>query len=247
MWKEYYRTKFKKRSKKKSTYKFNVEFSNNCDIISDSIKNNAGKAILLLNPSLKTNSLIKSCKLLFSNYLSFEQKLSSSKLPEIILKYIKSFINVVVSLESIKAKLYQSCFLFFQNNFSKNQEFFVFYIIYLNYTSSNTHLHVIDSSGKSKIFYSSGLVDIKGKQKIVRRLVLVRLFNLLSLLKLKFIKNSPVALHLKNVGSNKFLIIKKLKRKFFIKVIKMFELNAYNGCRKKKERRKRQRKKRRGG
>ncbi len=97
----------------------------------------------------------------------------------------------------------------------------------------------MDSIGNSKNFYSAGLLNLKGKQKTIRKVVLIKLFNLLNLLKLKFIKNSPIALHLKNVGSNKFLILKKLKQKFFIKIIKTFELNAYNGCRKKKEKKKR--------
>lgn len=158
---------------------------------------------------------------------------------QIIRKYSESFLNVKVVLENIKIKFYQSCFFFLSNYFYRKHDFLIFYILYFNFSSSNTSLHITDSSGKSKIFYSAGLLDLKGKQKVVRRLVLVRLFNLLTLLKLKFIKNFPVAVHFKNVGSNKFLIVKKLKRTFFIKIIKTFELTAYNGCRKKKKRRKR--------
>lgn len=175
------------------------------------------------------------------NYSHKQQAMMSS----LVKNYSELFLNVKVALENIKIKFHQSCFFFVSNYFCRKHDFLIFYILYFNFSSSNTNLHITDSSGKSKIFYSAGLLDLKGKQKVVRRLVLVRLFNLLTLLKLKFIKNFPVAIHFKNVGSNKFLIVKKLKRTFFIKIIKTFELNAYNGCRKKKLRRKRQRKKKR--
>lgn len=172
-----------------------------------------------------------------------------NNLNEIFQKYLNSFLNVISVLEIIKLNFYQICFYFLLRNFYQKQNFLICYIIYFNFSLSNTNLQITNSSGKSKIFYSAGLVNLQGKQKVLRKLVLVRLFNLLALLKLKFIKNFPVALHFKNVGSNKFLILKKLKRKFFIKIIKTFELNSYNGCRKKKERRKRQKKnkKRRDG
>ena len=43
---------------------------------------------------------------------------------------------------------------------------------------------------------------------------------------------------LKNVDSNIFWFLKKLKKKLFITVVKHFNLYPYNGCRKKKIRRK---------
>lgn len=154
-------------------------------------------------------------------------------------KILHSFLNSISTLENILVKLYQSCFYLMFSSFFLKQNFLVFYNIYFNFLPSNTNLQVSDSIGNSKLFYYSGLLDLKGKQKIVRKLVLNRLFSLLSLLKTKIIKNYPVALHLKNVGSYKFLIIKKLKQKFFVRIIKTFDLKAYNGCRKKKEKRKR--------
>lgn len=184
----------------------------------------------------------------FFNYLNVEFKfyfkslfhyLSYNTESKLLSYYLKPFFNVMLVLEHIKFNFYQSCFYLFLNSLFLSQIYFVTYIIYFNFSKSNTNLQIMDSSGNSKIFYSSGLVNLTGKQKVARRLVLIKLFNLLTLLKLKFIKNLPVALHLKNVGSYNSLIIQKLKKKFFIQVIKTFELKAYNGCRKKKERRKR--------
>lgn len=184
----------------------------------------------------------------FFNYLNVEFKfyfkslfnyLSDNTESKLLRYYIKPFFNVMLVLEHIKVNFYQSCFYLFLNYLFLSKTYFVVYIIYFNFSKSNTNLQIMDSSGNSEIFYSSGLVNLTGKKKVVRKLVLIKLFNLLTLLKLTVIKNLPVALHLKNVGSYKFLIIKKLKKKFFIQVIKTFELKAYNGCRKKKERRKR--------
>lgn len=172
---------------------------------------------------------------LFKTHKNFTQNSNNKE----VKGNFNSLLNSISTLENILLKLYQSCFYLMFNSFFIKQNFLVFYNIYFNFSSSNTNLQVSDSSGNSKLFYSAGLLDVTGKQKIVRKLVLNRLFSLLSLLKTKVIKNYPIALHLKNVGSYKFLIIKKLKRKFFVQLIKTFELKAYNGCRKKKEKRKR--------
>lgn len=245
MWKKYYNKKIKKIIKK-NTDNFNTEalFNQNYPIY----ENN--QLFVVICNYLKidlTNFFINSFNflelnkykqlfitLLNFNFESYQKNLKNN---------IKIFINSIFVLQNIKTKFYQSCFSFLSNNFCQKHDFLIFYVIYFNFSLSNTYLQITDSSGKSKIFYSAGLVDLKGKQKVLKKLVLVKLFNLLTLIKRKFIKNAPVALHFKNVGSTKLLIVKKLKRKFFIKIIKTFELKAYNGCRKKKERRKRQRKK----
>ena len=251
-WKKYYSSKIKKRIQKKYTNEPSVAFLVNQEYL---VLNNNLQIFMFIRNYLKIelkNYFKSSFKTSFDfknvKNKTFYIKKDKNFLNEILKKYLNSFKNVIFVLENIKMNFYQSCSYFLLRNFYQKQEFLVFYIIYFNFSSSNTNLQITDSSGKSKIFYSAGLVNLKGKQKVLRRLVLVRLFNLLALLKLKFIKNFPVALHFKNVGSNKFLILKKLKLKFFIKIIKTFELNSYNGCRKKKERRKRQKKaKRRDG
>nr|QYJ09264.1 ribosomal protein S11 [Pleurosigma sp. mgcode 4] len=157
-------------------------------------------------------------------------------------KFIKKLFNSIIILERLKNQFFQSLHFFLSNNYllKYKKDFLISYIIYFCFSLSNTVLHISDATGNLKLSCSAGLIDLQGKQKVVRRLALTRFFNILSLAKSKFLKNNPVALHFKNVnGSNKFLIVKKLKQKFFIKTIKTFDLNAYNGCRKRKERRKR--------
>lgn len=118
-----------------------------------------------------------------------------------------------------------------------NDNNLIMYIIDITFTNSNTFLHVMDSSGKLLNFFSAGCFNIKGKNKKSRFNVFKHFYFILTT-RLGFLKNKPLALHLKNVGFNKFWIIKKLKTKFFIKLVKVFNLFPFNGCRKKKIRRK---------
>lgn len=133
---------------------------------------------------------------------------------------------------------------FILNSFFFKNKFLVFYNIYLKFSPTNSNLQIVESNGNSVIFFSAGCLKLKGKQKIARKLVLSKFFIMLKLLKnLFFTDNFPVALHLRNVGSYKFKIIKELKSIFFIKIIKIFELESFNGCRGKKIRRKKMRRK----
>lgn len=118
----------------------------------------------------------------------------------------------------------------------------VTYIIDINFSRSNTFVHVMDFSGKVKFFYSAGSFNYSGKTKKSRFTVFRDIYRVL-VSKLKILRGKPIALHLKNVGYNKFWIIKKLKKKFFIKSIKSFNLYPHNGCRKRKMRRKKFKKK----
>lgn len=131
------------------------------------------------------------------------------------------------------------------NNVGVNQQintrikhnYLVKYIIDITFSRTNTLLHVTDFAGTLKVFYSAGRLNFNGRNKKSRRAVLKDFYRML-VLKLQFLKNQPIALHLKNVRSEKFWIFKRLKKKFFIKTIKVFNNYAYNGCRKKKIRRK---------
>lgn len=109
----------------------------------------------------------------------------------------------------------------------------VMYIIDITFSRSNTFLHVMDSTGKLKFFASAGHFQYRGKNKKIRTNVLKDIYRVL-LTKLKFLKGKPIALHLKNTGFNSFLIVKKLKTKFFIKTVKSFNSFPFNGCRNKK-------------
>nr|WAK85029.1 ribosomal protein S11 [Amicula sp. isolate GU52X-4 cfCalB7] len=168
-------------------------------------------------------------------------------------QYIKKLNNIIFSLNNVKEKNYKNLnFLLVSNKKLIQSENLVTYIIDIMFTKTNTLLTISDSSGNLKFSYSAGLFNITGKSKAKRYLVLNNfLKNLES--KLKFLKLKPLALHLKNVYFNRFWIIKKLKKKKFIKIVKNFNLYPYNGCRRKKVRRKKMRtkkmrvKKRRNG
>ena len=156
-------------------------------------------------------------------------------------QYFKKVNDHVKTLYHLKQKGYRSL-----NNFLWSKpilqndiinENVVMYIIDITFSRSNTFLHVMDSKGELKFFASAGHFKYKGKNKKFRFNVLKSIYKLL-LTKLKYLKNKPIALHLKNVGFNKFWIIKKLKAKFFIKTVKVFNLFPFNGCRNKKVRRK---------
>ena len=154
-------------------------------------------------------------------------------------QYLKKVNSNVTTLFNLKQKGYRSLNKHVLS-MSKNEainEHIVMYIIDITFSRSNTFLHVMDSKGQLKFFASAGHFKYKGKNKKFRSNVLKSMYKVL-LTKLKYLKGKPIALHLKNVGFNKFWIIKKLKAKFFIKTVKVFNLFPFNGCRNKKIRRK---------
>ena len=122
---------------------------------------------------------------------------------------------------------------------SKKMGSTVVFTIHFVFSLVNTFLYVTDSSGNLKFRYSAGLVEFKGKQKKSRLQVLNRFFRELKKLKITVFKNTPVALHLNNVGFYKYLIIKNTRKDFFVRLIKSFQTYPFNGCRKKKQLRKR--------
>jgi hypothetical protein len=149
-------------------------------------------------------------------------------------QYISQLKNKILYLNSIKKNSYA---LSNQNEKSLKQDYIVKYIIDITFSKTNTLLHVMDFSGNLKFFCSAGDLNYKGKNKIARWLILKHFYKVL-VLKLKFLTNQPIALHLKNIRFDKFWIFKKFKKKFFIKTIKIFKSYSYNGCRNKKIRRK---------
>jgi ribosomal protein S11 len=152
-------------------------------------------------------------------------------------KYIKTLTDKICLLENIKEQNFKILNNnLFSNNFIKHDTLIV-YIIDISFSRSNTLLHVMDSSGILKFFCSAGDLSYSGKSKKSRISVLTSMIRVL-MQKLKFLQGKPIALHLKNVGFKKFWIVKKLKKKFFIKIVRSFNLYPHNGCRKKKVRRK---------
>jgi ribosomal protein S11 len=126
------------------------------------------------------------------------------------------------------------------DNFKKpleKEKFLIVYIITVTFLKANTNINVSDIKGNVKLSFTSGSVNLIGKQKKHRLKAVSRLISLLAK-KATFLKNHPVAIHLHNVSSYKFLILKRLKVNFFIQLVKSFNLSPYNGCRKRKVRRK---------
>ena len=110
----------------------------------------------------------------------------------------------------------------------------VSYIVHINLTSTNTLVSVTDIKGNVKLFYSSGQVNLKGKQKTKQPAALINILKRL-LLKAKFMQNEPLAIHFKNTRSHyEAFIVRMLKTKFFIKTIRSYNMQPHNGCRPKK-------------
>lgn len=144
-----------------------------------------------------------------------------------------------------KKKIYYN--LWGDSNDVLNINHLISFIVYIKFSPTNTLLHVTDFDGQSKFFYSAGSINFSGKRKRSRLFVFKKLYRLM-VKKLTFLKNQPIALHLNNVGSLKFWILKRIQKRFFVKAVKNFYFYPYNGCRKQKIRRKKiKRKKRRSG
>lgn len=181
-------------------------------------------------------------KILFSTIAS-KLKLKISLLNE-EKYYVKKLFNQAFLLKNLKGNNYKNLSL--QKTNSKNiadfQDLRVTYIISISFLKANTAIHVADAKGNVKLFYSAGSVGLVGKQKKKRRLAVSKLISLV-LRKGPFLKEKPVAIHLNNVNFYKSLIVNKLKKTLYIRIIKSFNQIPYNGCRQKKLRRKKYTKK----
>lgn len=179
------------------------------------MENNVKKNLFLSNISLKKKSL-------------YYKKMKNS------VSKLKSLLNERQQYKGLGSLMSQSYSVFEQKS-----GLVIVYVIHFSFSATNTFLHITDISGNLKFCYSAGLVNFKGKQKKSRIQVLTRFLRELRKLKISTLKDKPIALHLNNVGSYKYFIIKNLKKNFFIRLIKTYETYSYNGCRKKKRLRKR--------
>jgi ribosomal protein S11 len=181
---------------------------------------------------------------LFNN-LANRLKLETSLLQEEKL-YVKNLLNQVIYLKKLKTNDYKSLgvkkFAIQHNKKLDSQDFTVVYIVNVSFLKANTTIHISDTRGNLKLFFSAGSVDLAGKQKKKRRIAVSKLISLL-LKKASFLGQNPIAVHLNNVNFYKNLIVRKLKRNLYIKIIKVFNQTPHNGCRKKKLRRKKYTKK----
>lgn len=158
--------------------------------------------------------------------------------------YIKSLKTQIQSLKKIKENHCKNLNVIEHNKFKteNNQNLIVMYVINISFLKANTTIHVSDIKGNLKLFYSAGSIGLTGKNKRRRRIAAFKLISLLTQ-KATFLDKKPIALHLKNVNSYKNIIVSRLKKNFYIRLIKSFNQIPYNGCRKRKLRRKKYTKK----
>lgn len=153
------------------------------------------------------------------------------------INYINKLSNKIVSLNNfIRLDTFKNLYYKKDNVNKKIKNFLIMYIITVSFLKSNTTIHVSDVKGNVKFFFNAGSVNLIGKQKKRRVVVLFRLLKLF-LNNSSSLYNKPIGLHLNNVTRHKYLIIKKLKEKFFIRVVREFNQVPYNGCRQSKIRR----------
>lgn len=181
--------------------------------------------------------------LIDQNFSLFLQNSNRLKKKSIYSKKLISFILQLKSILNKKQKYRRQLFNFLKKDFDRaafihKKTTTIMYSICFSFSPVNTFLYVTDALGSLKFSYSAGSLGFKGKSKKIRFLVLKLFFKKLRILKLTTLKNKPVALVLKNVGSYKSQIIKKLKKKFFIQILKSYQTHSYNGCRHKKKSRK---------
>jgi small subunit ribosomal protein S11 len=160
--------------------------------------------------------------------------------------YVKTLLTQAKYLKKLKENNFKrlSVQKYISNNNKKinPQDFMIMYIINISFTKANTIINISDIQGNLKLFYSAGSVQLSGKQKRKRRIAILKLISLI-LKKATFLGRKPIALHLNNVNFYKNLIVRKLKRNLYIRILKVFNQTPYNGCRKKKLRRKKYTKK----
>lgn len=156
------------------------------------------------------------------------------------LLYRKEMFNMTLKLKNlfVNNSVYNHKRLSLFLKSSQKQTFSVMYIICFSFSSANTFLYVIDSLGNLKFQYSAGLMGFKGKQKQNRLKILYSFLKELRKLKISVLKNRPIALIFNHVDFYKYFIVKKLKKFFTIRLFKNYQIQAYNGCRKKKRLRK---------
>jgi len=178
------------------------------------------------------------------NAIANKLKLKTSLLNEERL-YVENLLNKIDHLKKLREDNYKTLSVkktTYQKNIENDTNLIVMYIISISFLKANTTIHVSDVKGNIKLFYSAGSVGLGGKQKKKRLIAVSKLISLM-LKKAIFLGKKPVALHLNNVNFYNSLIVNKLKKSLYIKVIKSFNQTPYNGCRKKKLKRKKYTKK----
>lgn len=116
------------------------------------------------------------------------------------------------------------------------------YIVGISFLNTNINVYVTDIKGNIKCTLSAGSVEISGKQKRKKSIVLIKLLQYL-IMHVRFIGKHPIVLHFKNFTDFYVsLALSILKKNFVIEIIKVYNNRPYNGCRPRKLKRKKYRK-----
>ena len=92
--------------------------------------------------------------------------------------YTTKFTELTLNLKQIKDENYRNLSLLkVKSDAPQDIEFIVRYIVSISFTKANTIVHVSDSEGNLKLFYSAGIVGLTGKQKKKRRVAVFKLIS----------------------------------------------------------------------
>jgi ribosomal protein S11 len=139
------------------------------------------------------------------------------------------------NLYNLKIKInYFISYIYF--SFFNNRKL-ISYVINIKLSSTNTIINVNTIKGNPKFFYSAGMFKLQKTQKTRQPKAIITILRAL-LLKSKFFKTKPTALHFNNLFFNhQSYIFKRLKRKVFAKLITSYLYRPHNGCRLRKKKR----------
>lgn len=168
-----------------------------------------------LNKSLTTVKHLKNVKTLLINNFMFLR----------LTKQNKSFKNLTLVTQKQNSI----------NNLAK-------YIVGISLSNTNVNIYISDIKGSIVYSLSAGSASITGKQKRKKSIVLIKLLQFLTL-KVKFIGETPVVLHLKNFTNfYTSLVLSAVEKHLVIDAIRIYNNKPYNGCRPKKVKRKKHKK-----
>lgn len=156
--------------------------------------------------------------------------------------YIQGLKKKIASVKTIKKYFYKeiNSLLFYKTNKTTNV---IRYVIIFTFSKKNTSLHVMNSLGELKYFCSAGVLSFIKKAKLARKSIIKAMIWVLAM-KFRDLHWMPIALHLVNISTSiKRQIKEKIGKMFSKQCIRNFNINCYNGCRRKKVSRKKFKKK----
>jgi hypothetical protein len=176
----------------------------------------------ILNSLLKGISIKKTYVQTLKDNIKIILTLKRSKFREINFKLLKKKFK---SNKNIKEN--------FQPFHIIDNNLVVMYVVAITKTRSNFYLNIFNSVGKLVLTLSAGnLCDLSAiKRKAKGFHVINAIFKLIP--KQKYLRGKPIALHIKNKRLPRKLI-RRLRKKFFLKCISVFQKKPFNGCRNKK-------------